>query len=261
MKDLVFVKLGGSLITDKQKPYTLNSKTIDRLSKEIYQARKKKNFKLILGHGSGSFGHSSAHEYQTIKGFIDEQSKYGLCVVQNDAAKLNRIVVSSLLGAGEKCISIQSSCCSLAKDSRIIEYYLKPIKKLLEHNIVPVPYGDVGIDIKKGCCVLSTEEIFSYLAKKLKPERIIMTGDGEGVYADYPCPKLIPRIDKTNWQENRDHLGKSSGIDVTGGMLHKIDRSIELAKIGINTSIINGNTPHALENCLLGEESGTLITW
>lgn len=252
------VKLGGSLITNKLKPYTLNQPAIDRSVKEIGQARQEGDFDLLLGHGSGSFGHISAKKYQTAEGFIDQQSKYGFCLVQNDAASLNRIIVSALLKGKEPAFSIQTSACSLAKNSRIKEFYSKPIKILLKYNIIPVLYGDVGIEVKKGSCILSTEEIFNYLAKELNPQKIIMAGNTDGVYAE---EKTVPEINKKNWLKIRKYLGGSSGIDVTGGMLHKVAKAIELAKLGINTQIINGGNPNNLKNCLLGKNSGTLVTW
>jgi len=102
MRNLTFIKLGGGLITDKSNPYTVKIKIIERLSKEIKEVRKNKKINLLIGHGGGSFPHTSAKKYKTAQGLINKKSKYGFCVVQNDAAKLNRIVVNSLIKTGEK---------------------------------------------------------------------------------------------------------------------------------------------------------------
>ncbi|OYT43037.1 MAG: hypothetical protein B6U88_02045 [Candidatus Aenigmarchaeota archaeon ex4484_56] len=265
MNNLIFIKLGGSVITDKSKPQTPNYEVINRLSREISEARKESNLDLIIGHGSGSFGHISAKKYKTSEGFISKESKYGLCVVHNDAAKLNEIVVNSFLEIGEKAISLQPSSFCIARNSSITDVYLEPIKKFIEYGIMPVPYGDVSVDLEKGCCIISTEEILKTIALKLKPEKIIMVGKVDGVYTDdpmkNPSAKKIEEINKDNFSEIKNCLKGSDCVDVTGGMLHKIEQSVELAKMGIDVEIISGSEKGNLKNCLLGENTGTLIRW
>jgi len=265
MKNLIFVKLGGGLITDKNKPYTSKTEVIEKLAREIKEAIKEKGFNLIIGNGAGSFGHISAKKYNTSQGFINKESKYGLCRVHNDVVELNGIVTNALLKTGEKAFSLSPSSFSLANNFRITDSYLKIIKKLLEYNIIPVLHGDTIVDFKKGCCILSTEDLFVYLAKKLKPKKIILVSKVNGVYTDDPIKnekaEFIPRINKKNWQEIRKYLKGSDGTDVTGGMAQKVEKSIELAKTGCKVLIINGNKPNYLKRALLGETLGTLIEW
>lgn len=265
MKNLIFVKLGGGLITDKNTPYTPKLDVIDRLAREIVEARKEKNFSLILGNGVGSFAHTSAKKYRTIEGFLDKESKYGFCKVHNDAAEINKIVISSFLKAGEKVFSIAPSSCFLSNNSEISDSYLKVMKKLLEYNLVPVVYGDVAIDTKKGCCILATEDTLVYLAKKLKPQKIIITDKVDGVFTDDPIKneeaQFIPKINRKNWKKIKKYLKGSDGIDVTGGMIQKVEKSIQLAQAGFKVQIINGNKPDYLKRALLGETLGTVIEW
>lgn len=257
MGDLILLKLGGSLITDKSKPFTARMDVIQRLVQEIHNARKERVFRLILGHGGGSFPHSSAKKYQTQNGFVNDDSKKGIAVVQNDAAKLNRIIVDALLEVGENAVSIQPSGTCIAEDKKITEYYTKPLEMLLVDRLLPVVYGDVGLDLKQGCCILSTEEILGFLARKLGAKRVIMAGKVDGVMAGQ---ELIPQITQGNFEEVKQHIQGSDGIDVTGGMIHKIEQSLRLARDGVQVEIINGDKPNLLKRALLGEENlGTLI--
>ncbi len=256
MKNLVFVKLGGSLITDKSRPYTARHEVIKRMCSEIHEAREERHFPLLIGHGGGSFPHVSAQKYQTHKGAIHEKSWEGFVMVQDDAARLNRIVVSSLIEAGEKPVSIQPSASCHAKNDRILEWNIKPIEFSLANGLIPIPYGDVCHDEAKGCCIISTEEILRFLAEKLKPERIIMVGKTDGVLG--PDGKLIGQISAENFNEIRKALSSSDGIaDVTGGMAQKVEASLAM---GIEVEIINGLKPGLLKRALLGESGmGTLI--
>ena len=69
MSDLIFLKLGGSLLTDKTSEETLRPDVLDRLASEICQALAlDRCIPLLLGHGSGSFGHVAAAKHGTRKG-------------------------------------------------------------------------------------------------------------------------------------------------------------------------------------------------
>jgi isopentenyl phosphate kinase len=263
MKGLIFVKLGGSLITDKSKPYTERPDVIKRLAQEIHNARKK-GAKVLIGHGGGSYPHQPAKQYQTQKGLISQDSLKGLAIVQDAAARLNRIVLNNLLSAGENAISLQPSAFCMARSSRIVEGYTKSLEKALENDMLPVIYGDVGFDLDQGCCILSTEEIFSFLSKSLKPERILMCGKVDGVFTADPSkePKArkIPEITQKNFPGIKKYLTSSDGIDVTGGMLLKVQSCLELAKSGAECEIMNGLVPGNLEKALCGKRGqGTVI--
>ena len=135
--NLIFLKLGGSLITKKTQPFTENKEIIKRLAKEIHQARKKKCFNLLIGNGGGSYPHVPAKKYKIAQGIINKKSLKGIVEVQDAASRLNRIIVRTLLDVGENAISIQPSSVALTKNSRIIEFYLKPINHI--RFIVSVP--------------------------------------------------------------------------------------------------------------------------
>ena len=271
MNELILVKLGGSVITDKNKPFTEDIKTIKRLAKEIHEARQEKKIKLIVGHGGGSYPHTAATEFRTNEGVKDKRSYEGIAKVQDAASRLNRIIVRELMDVGENAMSIQLSSCSVCEDGSIKEMFLEPIKRLLDYDMVPVPYGDVGLDLKKGCCIISTERIFYYLAnnlshidKKYRISRIILCAKVRGVFSDNPdinsYAELIKEITPKNIKAVESSLKGSSGIDVTGGMLHKVKMMLELAKSGIESEIINAKEPDLLKRALMGEKGlGTII--
>ncbi len=84
--ELVLVKLGGSLITDKDKPYTARREVITQLVEQVSLIKHENpNLKLIIGNGAGSFAHQSANKYNTINGFSCDEEKLGFCLVHQDA--------------------------------------------------------------------------------------------------------------------------------------------------------------------------------
>ena len=104
---VVIVKLGGSLITDKTQPSTARPEVIARLAKEIAEALPELEGHLLLGHGSGSFGHVAASRCGLGKGVFspprqpaDAIQRRGLAETQHQAASLHRLVTGAMLDAG-----------------------------------------------------------------------------------------------------------------------------------------------------------------
>ena len=98
---LTFLKLGGSLLTDKTHDKATRPDVIARIAHEIagYVAQPQRAA-LLLGHGSGSFGHTAAKKYGTRSGVHDAEGWRGFAEVSVVAAQLNRIVADALASAG-----------------------------------------------------------------------------------------------------------------------------------------------------------------
>ena len=257
MKKLILIKLGGSVITDKTKPFTAKPKIIKRLALEIKGAKKLlPDTDLILGHGSGSFGHTLSSKYQTQLGLINKNSTKGLCQVSNVAVDINRIVLKEFLGVGMNVFSFSPVSFIYSSSDKLEDVFIKPIKRALELNLVPIVYGDVIFDFKKGFTIYSGEKTLDILAKKLSKNyskvKVIQCGDTDGVYDERG--KTIAEITSKNFPRIKKALGGSKSTDVTGGMAHKVLESLVLAKKDITSIIINGETKNELLNTLLGKK-------
>ncbi|MBW2261088.1 MAG: isopentenyl phosphate kinase family protein [Deltaproteobacteria bacterium] len=253
---LVLVKLGGSLITDKSRPYTVRQDVLDRLCTEIQQARLQGGPSLLIGNGAGSFAHVSAQRHRVHEGIGDEGSWEGFAEVHNDALRLNVMVREALTAAGVPAVTIQPSSSCITRSSRIHAFESGPIRRLLEAGLVPVVYGDVVVDEVQGCAIASTEEIFRHLASVLDPSRILMVGQVDGVLD--ASGAVIPEITRESLETvKRSLFASDAAADVTGGMLHKIERALET---GVPTQILSGLEPGRIQRALLGESvPGTLV--
>ncbi|HEY84048.1 MAG TPA: isopentenyl phosphate kinase family protein [Chloroflexi bacterium] len=269
MSELVLLKLGGSLITDKTQPNTPHLEAIKRLAAEIKSALddRRDDLRLIIGHGSGSFGHAVASKYKTTQGVIGPESWYGLAQVSAVAARLNRIVMDILLEADIPAIAFQPSASARMRQGQLMYFETHSLKTALEHGLVPVVYGDVSVDAVQGVNIVSTEKLFDSLARELNPERILLAGDVDGVYTTDPkldsAAELIEDIDSTNWIEVETSLGGSLAADVTGGMYAKVKDMyhLTLAMPPMQAMIFSGADSGNVESALLGRTAdfGTLI--
>lgn len=261
MEKLIIIKLGGSLITDKNKEYSINETIISNICNEIKGFSEENNTKLIISHGSGSFGHIDAKKYKTIDGVKNRDDFFGFCKVQNKASDLNKIIVSNLIKQGISAFPIQPSAISLCKNKIIQEIHIDSIINALNNKLIPVIYGDVCFDETLGGTIISTEDIIGYLSKKLIKRYeliIILFGKVDGVLDDKN--EVIKLINNENYEKIEKHLKGSDGIDVTGGMRQKVEKMLELTKLGIKIKIVNGTIKNNILNSLLLKNvDGTLI--
>lgn len=262
-KQLVLLKLGGSLITDKNKPFSARREVIIRLGKEIKLAMSKFAGKLIIAHGSGSFGHSVAEKYKVAEGMGKKESWRGLPLVADAAIRINRIVMEDLLKVGLPVISFAPSSLIIANNQQPADNFAEPISQSLKWGLIPVLYGDIVFDRKRGWCIFSSEKILGVLAraflKSFTHIKVFYGGDTDGVYDENG--KTIKIITPESFVKLREKIKGSTAADVTGGMLHKVQEAVMAASdFGIETLIFSGRIKGQLKQALMGEcVNGTRI--
>jgi isopentenyl phosphate kinase len=249
--DLCFVKLGGSVITDKTQPYTLREGVLDRLCAELREALDERRVQLLVGHGAGSFPHHSASRFQTHRGLVREDSVRGLCEVSRDVFRLNRLVIEALLAAGVSAMPFQPSAGNLSEGGTLQQWMTAGIAHALSIGVTPVVFGDVSMDRQMGVSISSTEDEFLYLANAFRPRRVVMATRVDGVLDREG--RVVPGITSESFPSIRNVLLPAEGEDVTGGMLHKVERLLQLAAAGCETLIVNALVPGRLKDAVLGD--------
>jgi isopentenyl phosphate kinase len=261
MRELIILKIGGSVITDKfaEKP-KVDRKNLRRIAREIALAYKKKKFSLVLIHGVGSFGHLIVSKTGIDKGVKNYEQLKAFAETQRLQNELNTVVTKYLMEEDLPAIPQQASSIALMRDGRIAKMFLPVLKGLLELGAIPVLYGVPAYDKKEGCSILSGDQIAPYLGAKLGAKRIIHATNVGGVFTDdpnlNPDAKLIPEINSKNISQVRRWLRGSLARDVTGGMLGKISKLLE---VGVESQIINALVPGNIARALGGERIGTII--
>ncbi len=262
-ENLVFLKLGGSLITEKDKVATPRREVLARLATEIAAARTAKpELRLLLGHGSGSFGHVPAKKYNTRAGVRGAEQWLGFAEVRQQAAALNHTVMDALKAVGLSAIAFAPSAAVRTHDRQIRTWKIEPVKATLDEGLLPVVYGDVVFDTKRGGTILSTEDLFVYLAQALQPTRILLAGDEDGIYEDYPQrKKLVAQITPKSYELLAASLGGAAAADVTGGMAGKVQTMLKLVETlpECEVRIFSGLKTGAIQSALRGQPLGTLV--
>jgi isopentenyl phosphate kinase len=252
---IVFLKLGGSLITDKTRVEQARVRVIRRLAREIKAARDlRPDLQLVLGHGSGSFGHVAAKKHGTRSGVKDQSGWRGLTEVAAAAARLNQIVTDIFVAEGVPVISLPPSASARCEDGELIYLDTFGLRTALEHGLTPLVQGDVAFDVVRGATIVSTEDVFVYLARELEPSRVLLAGEAAGVYAAADLTgQPIEIITPTTVDRYAAALGGSHGTDVTGGMKGKVHQMLEWVQYqpGLSVQIFSGAKPGAVFRVLI----------
>ena len=158
--NVFLLKLGGSLLTDKDKPLSLREDIIRNVIQQIIDANKK----LILIHGGGSFGHPLAKKYKISEGVNNSipNQIFGLTETHQAMNRFNSYLINLFLEKQYPALSIQASSIFI-KDSQVISTYsIDIIETALDLNILPILYGDIILDKQGSFSIISGDQITLY---------------------------------------------------------------------------------------------------
>ena len=237
---MILIKLGGSIITNKEKPLTANRLAIRRITSSLRKIKEP----LIVVHGGGSYGHYWSVKYD----MHTKPSKYsikGVSVVKNSMVELNRIILQSFLESNLTPYCLPPSDFMFA-DKPIMKK-VKEFSKIANIGLIPISYGDVMWFGRNKFYILSGDKIMGILSKILKPRLAIFVTNVDGIYSDMKTKRLIGNItiEKPTMTE--------VVMDVTGGMSRKIKEAVNISRNGTKVFFVNGNVPKRIVNAISGK--------
>ncbi|ASJ09961.1 acetylglutamate kinase [Thermococcus sp. P6] len=257
---MILIKLGGSVVSDKNVPYSFNREVVEAIAEELRGFYPDESF--ILVHGGGSFGHPNAKEYRIREGLTGdpERKRIGFSKTHQAMLELNGLIVETFLKKGLPAYSVSSSSIFLVEEGGIVYGDVEVLRKLLERGFIPVLFGDSAVALEGGIDILSGDQIAGYLAKMFRPEKVIFLMDVDGIYDKNPKERDARLIEELSGGEI-EHLlesPESAGIDVTGGIGNKLREALKIALYS-EVYFINGGVRGNLSKAIRGEKVGTRL--
>lgn len=264
MKKVVLIKLGGSVITDKEKPNTIRLDVLSKICEEISRIVKAHpEYSYIIGNGAGSFGHYEVIKHGLKDGIKKPEQWLGFTAVHASVANLNEVVSNELLKHTINVVSMPPNSLFTARNGELATTNVDSLVKQLKADLIPSVYGDIIYDSEKGCTIFSTETVFNIIIDTLQRSSInvhsvIHLTRVPGVLDNNK--KVIPLITNQNWDALKQHILATEGYDITGGMKHKIESALQYAEKGIQIVIMDGTNSEQISNYLENRNfTGTVI--
>ncbi|WP_247728850.1 isopentenyl phosphate kinase [Halovivax limisalsi] len=245
----VVLKLGGSVITEKDRPETLDGAALDRAADAIAEARSAGDVTdLVLVHGGGSFGHhhASEHGVSTTSGSHDVDAVHA---IHGAMTTLDRFVLDRLVERDVPAVPIHPLSTASRRADGTLTFPTGQVETLVGEGFVPVLHGDLVAHETEGVTVLSGDELVVELARALAAERVGLCSAVPGVLDEDGT--VVERID--SYDAVASALGESDATDVSGGMAGKVRSLLELES---SASIVGLSDLRAF---LAGERPGTTI--
>jgi isopentenyl phosphate kinase len=230
MSERLILKLGGSVITDKSAGCAVDKVRLTSVAKAIAGAKSRD---MVVIHGAGSCGHPEAKRYHLDKGALAGNTD-GIFVTHRAVSSLNDAVVAALREEGVAALGVHPLHTGIADKGRLVGFECRHVETMLRLGMVPVIHGDVVMDLSRGACIVSGDQLVRYLAVALRISRVGLATDVPGVLDRGIVIPEITRKTVPNLQ-----IGSSSNTDVTGGMRGKIDELLGLADAGIRSDIFH----------------------
>ena len=230
MSERILIKLGGSVITDKKTDCVINRDHLSFVASAISHAGTEG---IVIIHGAGSCGHPEAKRHHLDKGAVTGQTE-GIYVTHRAVSRLNDAVVEALRKEGVAAVGVHPLHTAVADNGRLVAFECRHLEKMLMLKMVPVIHGDVVMDLSRGACIVSGDQLVRYLAVGLNINRVGLATDVPGVLDG---GHVVPEITKKMAPSLQ--IGNSMHTDVTGGMRGKINELLGLAGAGIGSDIFH----------------------
>jgi isopentenyl phosphate kinase len=251
------LKLGGSLVTDKSKPYCLREEVLRTAAVEVRECREVGLFdQLIVVHGVGSFGHPPVIEHKLYKGFIDKGQLMPISRTQSKVNELRAKISASLQDEGLPVNYLHISSIATATKGKITRLDVEALRGWLKIGMVPVLGGDMVQDTAMGFSVGSGDQVAAILAKEFAATHLVFATDVAGVFEtdpkSYPDAKIVPEISLSSMGAVDLTHGKADASGAMSGKLSSLSILEPELRQGMDAAIISMMCPGNLRAFLEG---------
>jgi isopentenyl phosphate kinase len=261
-KDLTVLKLGGSLLTDKSKPYEARETLMRSIAQEIKICVDEGLIEdLVLVHGVGSFGHPPVLEYKLHKGYTGPEQFIPLSKTQRIVNEFRHLITKVFQEEGLPVNLLHPSSMVVAEKMKITKSFFEPLKGWMSLGMIPLLGGDLLYDKAMGFSVGSGDLLAVELANQLGAKRLIYAMDVDGFYSDNPkinkeaslmetisLPQLVTIL------KDMEQKGAADASGAMKGKLYSISKASDLISGGLEVSLVSMMREGNLTSLLKGQE-------
>jgi isopentenyl phosphate kinase len=234
---ITLVKIGGSVLTDKQRPLVFQDVPARRVAADIRLSRTVP----VIVHGTGSWAKAIGSHHRTEGGWTRDATGFQMTALR--IRRLQEALAAALRDEGVLCCPIQLNAVFHRTDGALELYDTRPIERLVDAGVSPLISGDVLVEGPRTFRVVSSDTVLVALAERLDVSDCVFATDVDGVWG--PDGQLMSEV-----AQPKPAADDNDRRDVTGGMSAKITAALAVAATGARTTIVNGRVPGRVRDVL-----------
>ncbi|WP_459195065.1 isopentenyl phosphate kinase [Halosimplex sp. J119] len=238
------LKLGGSVVTEKDTPETVDEDALARAASAVVDY----DGDLVLVHGGGSFGHHAAAE-RGVSSDEGTRSAADAVAIHDAMGRLNSAVLDALHAEGVEALPVRPLSVASRDAQGDLSLPTGSVATMLEEGFTPVLHGDGVVQAGSGVTITSGDDLVVALARGLEADRVGLCSTVPGVLD--ASGAVIDRVER--FADVADAVGASDATDVTGGMAAKVEKLLALSA----PAHVFG--PDGLSAFLAGDSPGTVV--
>ncbi|WP_051653596.1 hypothetical protein [Kitasatospora cheerisanensis] len=234
--DLSVIKIGGSLVSQKDRAGHLDLDLVDRYARLMAELWTTAPGKVVLVVGGGAIGHGAVRE-------LDPGDRFAALGLTRATFTVKWAWVEALSRHGVPGFPVQVGGLCVLRDDRPAAQ-LGAVEELLRTGCLPVLSGDCVMTPEGRLEVFGSDrvpEIFLGAERTFRRIRVAVLTDVPGVLRDGPGGnRTIPFIDADDPEGARTHIWAAAAHDTSGAMAGKVASLQELARSGAECVILRG---------------------
>jgi isopentenyl phosphate kinase len=242
------VKIGGSVLTDKQRPLVFQHAYARSVAADIRLSRTVP----VIVHGTGSWAKAIGRHRRTGDGVFRDATGFQMTAWR--IRLLQEALTAALRDEGVVCCPVQANALFHRPLGTLDLYDTGPIRRLLDAGVSPLLCGDVLVEGRGVFRVISSDAITVTIARRLPVSDCVFATDVDGVWDS--AGQLIRKVTEPGCLT----AGASDRRDVTGGMPAKVTAALQIAATGARTTVVNGRVRGRVRDALTRRPvTGTLV--
>ena len=234
------IKVGGSVITNKEGRYSLNEDVIEKLANVFPGLPSNISNRIVLVLGGGSFGNLAPIDYR-----LDPVGDWSLVDTPMMTVRMFQMlsgVVDVFRSASVPVYPFQASSLISYDEGQTetkLNFNIRPIREVMKRGLIPVISGDL-IFFQDSFRILSSDDIPVIIASQegVKIEKVLYYSDVDGLM-NTTTNLVIKEVNFSNFNKVSLFAGPSGKRDVTGGMKTKLNAMASLGSFGVESEILN----------------------
>ncbi|WP_197043419.1 amino acid kinase family protein [Saccharothrix sp. NRRL B-16314] len=233
--DVLVLKVGGSLVSDKARHDHLDEEVLAGYAKLVADLHRAAPQRVVLVVGGGAIGHGAVRH-------LDAADPLASLPLTRATFRVKWAWVEALRRHGVPCLPVQvAAVCTLGEDGP--EVYPGVLDRLLGHGMLPVLSGDCVLGDDGALHVFGSDHVPAVVVRSHPGRvRVAVLTDVPGVLADGPGgSEVLPEIDPESADEAFRRIWPAADHDTSGAMAGKLTALLEHARRGAECFVLRGD--------------------